>query len=224
MIELLMFDADGVLFESYESNIAYYNAIFAQVGEPSLDQDEEILSISYAASEVFALRARDDAALLSRMKEVARNLDQEPFFRLLRPPFELRPFMLALKRNYRLGLATNRSATVPGLVQHLKLGDVFDAIASALDKVPPKPAPDILNLCLERARVRARNAIYIGDSPIDREAAEAAGVHFIAVGPRVEHDQRISGLGELAGALERIALAVAEAAASGARQATGSSR
>ena len=28
-----MFDADGVLFESFESNIAYYNAIFAQVGE-----------------------------------------------------------------------------------------------------------------------------------------------------------------------------------------------
>ena len=27
-----MFDADGVLFESFESNIAYYNAIFAQVG------------------------------------------------------------------------------------------------------------------------------------------------------------------------------------------------
>ena len=31
-----MFDADGVLFESFESNIAYYNAIFAQVGEPPL--------------------------------------------------------------------------------------------------------------------------------------------------------------------------------------------
>jgi phosphoglycolate phosphatase len=224
MIELLMFDADGVLFESYESNIAYYNAIFAQVSEPPLNHNEEIASISYAAADVFKLRARDDAALLARMKDIARGLDQAPFFKLMRPPFELRPFMLALKRTYRLGLATNRSATVPGLVKHFDLDDIFDAIASALDKVPPKPAPDILNLCLERARVRAENAIYVGDSPIDREAAEAAGVHFIAVGSRVEHHHRITGIAELTGALERVALGVSAVAASGMRRATGSTR
>jgi HAD superfamily hydrolase (TIGR01509 family) len=222
MIELLMFDADGVLFESYQSNIAYYNAIFAQLGEPPLDHDEEIKSISYAAADVFALRARGNAALLARMKEIARGIDQVPFFELLRPHNELRAFMLALKKNYRLGLATNRSATVPGLVKHLELDDIFDAIASALDRVPPKPAPDILNLCLERARVHAHNAVYIGDSPIDREAAEAAGVRFIGVGPRVDHHHRIAGLGELTHALERVALEVS--AASGMRRATGSTR
>jgi FMN phosphatase YigB (HAD superfamily) len=207
MIELLMFDADGVLFESFESNIAYYNAIFAQVGEPPLDADEEIKSISYAAADVFKLRARQNLEMLERIHGVARTLDQQPFFDLLRPPFELRPFMMQLKRRYRLALATNRSATVPALVEHLKLADVFDAIASALDKVAPKPAPDILRLCLDRARVAPERAIYIGDSPIDREAAEAAGVAFIAVGPRVEHHQRIASLHELSDALERLASA-----------------
>lgn len=196
-----MFDADGVLFESFESNIAYYNAIFAQVAEPPLDTDEEIKSISYAAADVFKLRAREDAEMLARIHGVARTIDQRPFFQLLRPPFELRPFMLELKRRYRLALATNRSATVPALVEHLKLADVFDAIASALDKVPPKPAPDILRLCLERARVKPANAIYIGDSPIDREAAEAAGVAFLGVGTRVEHHDRIESLHDLEKAL-----------------------
>ena len=66
MIELVMFDADGVLFDSTESNIAYYNWIFAQLGEPPLDRNEEIASISYAATEVFAARARGDAAKLAR--------------------------------------------------------------------------------------------------------------------------------------------------------------
>ncbi|HVN27264.1 MAG TPA: HAD family hydrolase [Candidatus Binataceae bacterium] len=206
MIELLMFDADGVLFESFESNIAYYNAIFAQVGEPPLDADEEIKSISYAAADVFRLRARQNTAMLERIHGVARNLDQQPFFDLLRPPFELRPFMLELKRRYRLALATNRSATVPALVEHLKLADVFDAIASALDKVAPKPAPDILRLCLARARVTPEQAVYIGDSPIDREAAEAAGIAFIGVGPRVEHHHRIASLHELDDALRRLTL------------------
>ena len=201
-----MFDADGVLFESFESNIAYYNAIFAQVGEPPLDADEEIKSISYAAADVFRLRARQNAAMLERIHGVARTIDQQPFFDLLRPPFELRPFMLELKRRYRLALATNRSATVPALVEHLKLADVFDAIASALDKVAPKPAPDILRLCLARARVTPEQAVYIGDSPIDREAAEAAGIAFIGVGPRVEHHHRIASLHELDDALRRLTL------------------
>jgi len=200
-----MFDADGVLFQSFESNIAYYNAIFAQVGEAPLDAEEEVKSISYAASDVFKLRAAHNAELLDRIHGVARNLNQQPFFDLLQPPFELRPFMLDLKRRYRLALATNRSATVPALVEHLKLADVFDAIASALDKVPPKPAPDILRLCMERARVTPACAIYIGDSPIDREAAEAAGVAFIGVGERVEHHHRIGSLHELDDALRKIA-------------------
>jgi len=199
-----MFDADGVLFESFESNIAYYNAIFAQVGEPPLDADEEIKSISFAAADVFKLRARENAEMLARIHGVARTIDQRPFFELLRPPFELRTFMLELKRRYRLALATNRSATVPALVEHLKLAGVFDAIASALDKVAPKPAPDILRLCLERARVNPANAIYIGDSPIDREAADAAGVAFLGVGPRVEHHHRIGSLHDLEEALRKL--------------------
>jgi phosphoglycolate phosphatase-like HAD superfamily hydrolase len=187
MIELLMFDADGVLFESFESNIAYYNAIFAQVGEPPLDAHEEIKSVSYAASDVFKLRAQHNAEMLARIHDVARNLDQQPFFDLLRPP-----------------LATNRSATVPALVEHLNLADIFDAIASALDKVPPKPAPDILRLCMERAGATPAQTIYIGDSPIDRVAAEAAGVAFIGVGERVDHHHRIASLHELADALAKI--------------------
>ena len=223
-----MFDADGVLFESYESNIAYYNAIFAEACEAPLNPEEEIASISYAAGDIFRLRALGDAAKLERIHQIARAIDQAPFFKLLRPPFELRPFMLHLKQRYRLALATNRSATVPALVIHLDLADIFDAVASALDKVPPKPAPDILQLCLQRAGVSAENAVYIGDSPIDREAAEAAGVAFIGVGERVDHDDRIASLHELTDALERVALDAAKAAASGMRRAsrssTGSSR
>jgi phosphoglycolate phosphatase len=204
MIELVMFDADGVLFDSTESNVAYYNWIFAQIGEPPLDAKEEISAISYAAAEVFAARARGDAAKLARMHDVTRTMDQTPFFKMLRPSLELRPFMLELKQRYKLGLATNRSATVPALVEHLGLGGIFVAIASALDKVPPKPAPDILRLCLERAGVEAARAVYVGDSQVDREAAEAAGVHFIGVGSRIEHHSMIDTIADLRTALETL--------------------
>src|ERR1700719_728048 len=204
MIELVMFDADGVLFDSDESNVAYYNWIFAQVGEPPLDRNEEISAFSYAASEVFAARARGDGAKLRAMQDLTRGMDQTPFFKMLRPPFELRPFMLELKQRHKLALATNRSATVPALIEHLNLAGIFDAVASALDHVRPKPAPDILRLCLDRAKVDASRAVYVGDSMIDHEAADAAGMHFIGVGSRIEHPRLIDTIAELRTALEML--------------------
>jgi beta-phosphoglucomutase-like phosphatase (HAD superfamily) len=104
-----------------------------------------------------------------------------------------------------LGLATNRSATVPALVEHLKLNGVFDAIASVLDGVPPKPAPDILQLCIQRARTTPERSVYVGDSPIDRQAALEAGTHFIAVGARVDHSRRVKTIKELPATLDELA-------------------
>ncbi len=204
MLDLVIFDADGVLFESAESNMAYYNAIFAEIGEPPLSPDEERACIFLAAMQVFELRAREDAAKLERMREVARTIDFGPFFALLRPSLELRPFLLELKRRYRVALATNRSATTLGLIEHLGLDGVFDAVASARDKVRPKPAPDIVRLCLERAGVAPERAVYVGDSQIDAEAALEAGAHFLGVGARVVHPHRVGTLSEVPAALERM--------------------
>jgi phosphoglycolate phosphatase len=138
------------------------------------------------------------------MRAVARSLDGSAFFQMLKPPLELRPFMLQLRTRYRLGLATNRSQTVPKLVEHLKLEGIFDAIASVLDGVPPKPAPDILQLCMQRAGRTPQHSVYVGDSPIDCQAALAAGTRFIAVGARVDHTPRIETIRELPETLERL--------------------
>jgi HAD superfamily hydrolase (TIGR01509 family) len=204
MIELVIFDADGVLFDSDESNVAYYNAIFKELDEPPMTGEEERACVFLAATGVFEMRSKGDQARVRRMQEIAARLDVAPFMKLLRPPLDLRPFMLELKRSYRVALATNRSVTVPALIEHLDLAGVFDAVACALDKVRPKPAPDILRLCLERANAAANRAVYVGDSDIDHVAAAAAGTHFIGIGQRVEHPSRIPALGDLPQALKRV--------------------
>ncbi|MGH7000590.1 MAG: HAD family hydrolase [Stellaceae bacterium] len=197
MLELVIFDADGVLFDSTESNTAYYNAIFQATGEPPMGPAEEQAGVFMAAAQVFELRAASDQAKVAQMREIARTLDATRFFALLRPPAGLRAILTEIKRAYRLGLATNRSATIPAIVDYLGLGGLFDAIASARDPVRPKPAPDILELCLERAAVRPQRAVYVGDSDSDRAAAHAAGTHFIGMGERVPHHHWIASLDEL---------------------------
>lgn len=203
MLELVIFDADGVLFDSTESNTAYYNAVFARMGEPALSPEEEHAGVFMAAAQVFQMRARGDAKRLARMGEIARTMDFGPFFEMLRPPFALRPWMLELKRRYRLALATNRSSTTARLIEHLGLAGVFDAVASAFDKVRPKPAPDIVRLCLERAGVEPERAVYVGDSQTDAEAAAGAGAHFLGVGARVAaHPRCVATLAEVPAALD----------------------
>ena len=194
MIDLVILDADGVLFDSTESNTAYYNAIFKLIGEPPLDPAEELAGVYMSALQIFEQRAKGDAAIVERMREVARTMDSTPFFDLLRPHRQLRSLLQEIRRTYRLGLATNRSATIPGIIEYLGVADLFDAIASARDKVRPKPAPDIVQLCLERAGVRPDRAVYVGDSETDRIAAEAAGTHFIGVGDRAPHEHQIEAL------------------------------
>ena len=48
----------------------------------------------------------------------------------------------------------------------------------------------------------AARAVYIGDSRIDREAANGAGMHFIGVGNRIEHDHTIATIADLQTALK----------------------
>jgi phosphoglycolate phosphatase len=205
MLDLVIFDADGVLFESADSNTAYYNAVFKELREPPLSFEEERLAIFLAARQVFERRAGGDPERLKQMLRVGAQLDFTPFFHLLNPPFELRPFLLEIKARYKVGLATNRSATVPRLIEHLNLAGVFDAIASTQDKVSPKPAPDIVNLCIERAGVTKDAAVYVGDSEIDYVAAQHAGVRFIGLGDRVRAPHVIERLHDLPATLESIA-------------------
>ncbi|MBV8774216.1 MAG: HAD family hydrolase [Deltaproteobacteria bacterium] len=204
MLELVIFDADGVLFDSTESNTAYYNEIFARVGEPAMSPFEEKAGIFMSASQVFELRAGGDQQRIAAMREVARAMDATPFFDLLRPFPGLHSLLLAIRRLYRIGLATNRSATIPGIIDYLGLTEVFDVVASVRDKVKPKPAPDILDLCLKRANVLPANAVYVGDSETDRIASHAAQLEFIGVGDRVEHENLIVRLDQLPAALERL--------------------
>ena len=89
------------------------------------------------------------------------------------------------------------------MIDYLGLEGIFDAVASARDPVRPKPAPDIVELCLKRAGVAAAGAVYVGDSDTDRIAAEAAGVHFLGLGARVDHEHRIDHLAHLPEHLER---------------------
>jgi HAD superfamily hydrolase (TIGR01509 family) len=82
----------------------------------------------------------------------------------------------------RLVVATSAKADeVSGLLRRAGVGDLIDAASSSDDADRSKPDPDSVHAALGRARCAADEAIMIGDTPYDLEAAANAGVAFIAV-------------------------------------------
>jgi pyrophosphatase PpaX len=57
----------------------------------------------------------------------------------------------------------------------------FDVTVGAEDTTRHKPNPDPLLLALERLGASADDAVYVGDSPFDIQAAKAAQVGSVAV-------------------------------------------
>jgi phosphoglycolate phosphatase len=193
---LVILDCDGVLFDSSASNVAFYNAILDRMGRPPLDAEGEVLAHWMGSPQLIARLFADDEEGHRAARTVARDLDYTPFLHLMQPVPELAETLRWIHERSATALATNRGSTVPHLLVHFGLDSHFDLVVGTNDVAHPKPAPDMLLHCLDHFALAPRDAIYVGDSPSDRAAAQAAGIDFIAVG-KLAHDRQIATFAEL---------------------------
>jgi phosphoglycolate phosphatase-like HAD superfamily hydrolase len=100
----------------------------------------------------------------------------------------LRPFkdaddLVAAVKAFGLTAVAASSAKEDELKALLELSDttsLMDDTTSSDDAEESKPAPDIIDAALRRAKASPGEAIMIGDTPYDIEAARRAGVKTIA--------------------------------------------
>ena len=182
-IRLVIFDCDGVLFDSEPANLAFYRDVLRRSGAPPVPESAEAAYHSLASSQLFERLFGDQPELLARVQRVARATDYAPFFPLMQPKPLLRETLATLRLQYSTAMATNRGQTTQGVIGFFALGDLFDLAVGVLDVARPKPHPDMLLHCIDHFDVAAHDAVYVGDQLTDLEAAEAAGMHFIGMGP-----------------------------------------
>lgn len=197
MFEAVLFDCDGVLFHSEQANIRFFNTVLDRIGRPPLDAQGEMMARSMAGPQLLRALFGDDTATIARARQSAQSLDYDPFYQWMVPVPELHAVLERLRRSFRLGMATNRGSTVPGVLDRFGLRPYFDVAVGTLDVAQPKPAPDMLLKCLDTLGVAARRALYVGDSESDYQAATAAGIAFVAVGCATSAAARIEQLREL---------------------------
>lgn len=204
MLRGIIFDCDGVLFESRAANLAYYNAVLERFQEPPVLPDETArahLCHTAASPRVFeellGLQRRDQALA------IAAEIDYRQFIPQMAPEPHLFEAIAALAERYPLAVATNRGSSMSEILDCFKLSRYFAAVITSRDVLRPKPYPDMLHLAAARLGIAEANLLFIGDSELDQAAAEAAGMHFVAYRNRGLGVTSVAGHQELVTCLQR---------------------
>ncbi len=180
-IKVIIFDCDGVLFDSKEANIAFYNQILSQFSLPPLTIAEvEYVHVSTAEEALRYLLARRDPHDAEAVLAHRPRVDYTPFIRLMQMEPNLRELLSALPRRIKRAVSTNRSYTIGDVLRIHGLAGEFDLVVSALDVKNPKPDPESALKILRHFAIAPSEALFVGDATTDQQAAGGAQVPFIA--------------------------------------------
>ncbi len=197
--KVVIYDCDGVMFDSLESNYVFYNRVMAHLGRPPLDRsDEEARTVlhTYSFSDVMEYfftndPARDDALAFAK---TIRYRELAPYMRMEEGLIET---LDRIRPHVSLAICTNRASSMEMIIEDFGLNGYFSCIMTASQVTYPKPHPEPLLRVLDHFGIQAGEALFVGDAEVDRRAAAGAGVPFVAykselpAAPRISHHQEI---------------------------------
>ena len=194
---LVIFDCDGVLIESWDSTMAFYNRILAGLGLGPMTPEDETYVFASSIPEGLARLVPPD--LRPAAEGILKTVKVEDFLSLIRIKPGVPEFLDHLRKSGRkTAVCTNGGAEARPILEALGLLWYFEIVVTAADVERPKPHPEGVLRILETVGAAPREAVYIGDSEQDRLAAQAAGVDFIAYGaPRLAADVHLDDFGSL---------------------------
>ncbi len=196
-LKAVIFDCDGVMFNTNRANEAYYNQILQHFGRPLLTPEQ--FKYCHMATGDEAMRYLfDDTGLAEAAQEYRLSMGYSRFIQLMEIEPHLKPLIDSLRPGIRTAVGTNRADTMAEVMEVHGLNDFFDLVVTSRDVPTPKPAPDILNRVLDHFGIAPGQAVYIGDSIVDEQAAAAAGIAFVAYGdPGLKAAHHVESLEEI---------------------------
>jgi phosphoglycolate phosphatase len=179
VLKLVGFDCDGVLFDSRDANIAFYNDILERFGFPPMGPAavDYVHSHTYQESLAFLFQG---SPVLAEVLDFCRTIDYQRFIPMMVEAPHLREFLGFLRPRFLTALATNRTTTTQAVLHYHCLVDQFDLVVSAQDVARPKPHPESCWRILEHFGLTPTEIIYIGDSKVDEDFARNSGMPFVA--------------------------------------------
>jgi len=197
-LKAIVFDLDGVIFDSLEANIALYDHILSALGRKPAARlhAQEIHRLTLEES--LRLLLEGDEQLVKQGMEYWRGMDPSPFIEMLRLNPGADQALNHLKERFVLGVGTNRTYTARPSLAHFGLDGLFKTIVTPLEVGEGKPSPMFMERILAELGVGSHEAVYVGDSVVDEQLCRASGVRLVAFGnPELEAWAHVKGFKEL---------------------------
>lgn len=180
-IDCVIYDCDGVLFDSLDANRRLYNHICVSMGRPPITDSElafcHMHTVFESLHHLFSFDPEQEARAAKFLKEV--NLSDFIGYLKMEPHvIEILDTLRA--RGITTAISTNRTTTMKPIMERFDLWPYFDMVVSALDVEKPKPDPEGVEKILAGLQVKRSKTLYVGDSEIDRKTARSAEVLFVA--------------------------------------------
>jgi len=182
-IRCVIYDCDGVLFDSLEANTKLYNDLCAMVGRGSLRENEMQYVHTHTVFEalhfIFGKENDWEKKALEILKQ--KQVDLKNYVSYLKMEPHLFQALEKLKEKGILrAINTNRTTSMKYIMERFNLWPYFEMVVTALDVKNPKPHSESIEKIIEAFKLKKEEAIFVGDSDVDQQTAESSGVRFIA--------------------------------------------
>ena len=182
--EAYLFDLDGTLLNT-TPDIAYaVNVMRASEDLPALSLSEVERGVGRGATElILATTPPQMHDRVHELRQVFVHAYQDHLC-VDTYPYEgaIECLKMISKRGKRLALITNKPERLATpLLDAFAWNELFELKLYGDSLSERKPSPLPINHTIERLRVERSRCVFIGDTEVDAQAAQSAGVHFWAV-------------------------------------------
>lgn len=201
-IKAVVFDCDGVMFDTAMANRKFYDMVLDHFNKPPLTDTQfvqvHMMTVADAISYLFSDMA-DQKPVLQCIKQIGAH----NFIQYMEIADGLVELLAGLKSHgYIRAVATNRTDTMEQVLTDYGLKDQFDMVVTAADVKNPKPHPEQLEKIMDRFSLDPDQILFIGDSMYDQQAAGAVGTVFVAFRQsQLDADLHVQAMADIAFAL-----------------------
>ena len=182
-VHCVIYDCDGVLFDSLEANTKLYNDLCALVGRYPLREEEMRYVHTHTVYEALHFIFGKENDLEKKALEILKQkqVDLKNYVGYLKMEPHLFQTLERLKEKGILRVInTNRTTSMKYIMERYNLWPFFDMVVTALDVKNPKPHPESIEKIVQAFNLNKEQAVFVGDSEVDQQTARSSGVRFIA--------------------------------------------
>jgi len=195
-LKAVILDIDGTLLLSNEAHALAFTEAAESLGI-SADYPQIVRLIGKGSDKLIpeAFGIEEESSLGRDLAELKGKLFRERYLPRLGPTPGARRLLEKLKSNgLTLVVATSAGREdVSRLLERAGVSDLIDDTTTADDANASKPDPDILQAAIKKIAARPEQAIMLGDTPYDVEAAKRANIRCVAVRCGGWDDQSLQG-------------------------------